>query len=131
MLKVSGLGTDPIGLITPFGMANHPSLSTPYLRVIGYGFLDKSRSTYVYWLLQRQAQLARVLYEEQSRTASMAPGLVQPPERDSPPGVVVEAATAAKQKPALPLSAEHKLVLNTFRLLIADLCQQFNGGHPG
>jgi dihydroxyacetone synthase len=36
---------------------------------------------------------------------------------------------------ALPLvqtlSKEHDLVLRTFRLLIADLCQQFNGGHPG
>lgn len=36
---------------------------------------------------------------------------------------------------ALPLvkrlSKEHDLVLKTFRLLIADLCQQFNGGHPG
>lgn len=29
------------------------------------------------------------------------------------------------------LSPEHDLVLRTFRLLIADLCQQFNGGHPG
>ena len=29
------------------------------------------------------------------------------------------------------LSAEQDLVLKTFRLLIADLCQQFNGGHPG
>ncbi|KAI2474874.1 Formaldehyde transketolase [Pyrenophora tritici-repentis] len=29
------------------------------------------------------------------------------------------------------LSKEHDLVLKTFRLLIADLCQQFNGGHPG
>lgn len=25
----------------------------------------------------------------------------------------------------------HDLVLKTFRLLIADLCQQFGGGHPG
>jgi hypothetical protein len=25
----------------------------------------------------------------------------------------------------------HDVVLNTFRLLIADLCQQFKGGHPG
>ena len=23
------------------------------------------------------------------------------------------------------------LVLKTFRLLVADLCEQFNGGHPG
>lgn len=29
------------------------------------------------------------------------------------------------------LSTEQDLVLKTFRLLIADLCQQFNGGHPG
>ncbi|EHY55060.1 hypothetical protein HRR83_005686 [Exophiala dermatitidis] len=29
------------------------------------------------------------------------------------------------------LSAEHDLVLKTFRLLIADLCQQYKGGHPG
>jgi len=27
--------------------------------------------------------------------------------------------------------ASHDLVLKTFRLLIADLCQQYNGGHPG
>ncbi|KAL1981150.1 hypothetical protein VTN96DRAFT_3037 [Rasamsonia emersonii] len=36
---------------------------------------------------------------------------------------------------ALPLvkklSKDHDLVLKTFRLLVADLCQQFNGGHPG
>jgi dihydroxyacetone synthase len=29
------------------------------------------------------------------------------------------------------LSEEHDLVLKTFRVLIADLCQQFGGGHPG
>ncbi|KAL9476448.1 hypothetical protein ACSS6W_006289 [Trichoderma asperelloides] len=28
-------------------------------------------------------------------------------------------------------SKEHDIVLKTFRLLISDLCQQFNGGHPG
>ncbi|KAL1965272.1 hypothetical protein VTN77DRAFT_5874 [Rasamsonia byssochlamydoides] len=36
---------------------------------------------------------------------------------------------------ALPLlkklSKDRDLVLKTFRLLISDLCQQFNGGHPG
>ncbi|PYH85766.1 hypothetical protein BO82DRAFT_389380 [Aspergillus uvarum CBS 121591] len=36
---------------------------------------------------------------------------------------------------ALPLvrqlSKDHDQVLKTFRLLIADLCQQFGGGHPG
>lgn len=29
------------------------------------------------------------------------------------------------------LSEEHEIILGTFRLLISDLCQQFNGGHPG
>ncbi|RAH69166.1 transketolase family protein [Aspergillus aculeatinus CBS 121060] len=29
------------------------------------------------------------------------------------------------------LSKDHDQVLKTFRLLIADLCQQFGGGHPG
>lgn len=29
------------------------------------------------------------------------------------------------------LSSEHELVLKTLRLLVADLCQQFGGGHPG
>lgn len=28
-------------------------------------------------------------------------------------------------------SPDHDAVLKTFRLLIADLCQQFSGGHPG
>jgi dihydroxyacetone synthase len=27
--------------------------------------------------------------------------------------------------------SKHPRVLQTFRLLIADLCQQFGGGHPG
>ena len=29
------------------------------------------------------------------------------------------------------LTEEEELVLRTFRLLVADLCQQFKGGHPG
>ena len=28
-------------------------------------------------------------------------------------------------------SEKHDLVLRVFRCLIADLCEQFNGGHPG
>lgn len=32
---------------------------------------------------------------------------------------------------AQSLTEDHQVVLLTFRLLIADLCQQFNGGHPG
>lgn len=34
-------------------------------------------------------------------------------------------------KKTTELSSEHDIVLKTFRLLIADLCQQFGGGHPG
>jgi dihydroxyacetone synthase len=34
-------------------------------------------------------------------------------------------------KAVLKLSHEQELTLRTIRLLIADLCQQFNGGHPG
>lgn len=29
------------------------------------------------------------------------------------------------------LSSQHDLVLKTIRLLVADLCQQFGGGHGG
>lgn len=29
------------------------------------------------------------------------------------------------------LSKEHDIVLKTYRILIADLCEQFGGGHPG
>jgi dihydroxyacetone synthase len=31
----------------------------------------------------------------------------------------------------LDSSDKHELVLAHFRAYIADLCQQFNGGHPG
>ncbi|CAK7216055.1 hypothetical protein SEUCBS140593_002741 [Sporothrix eucalyptigena] len=36
-----------------------------------------------------------------------------------------------KTSVALEGVESHDLVLKTFRLLVADLCQQFNGGHPG
>lgn len=29
------------------------------------------------------------------------------------------------------ITNEQDMVLKTFRLLVADLCQQFGGGHPG
>jgi dihydroxyacetone synthase len=49
--------------------------------------------------------------------------------------MTVEIQNGVSHKSALPLvqklSNDHDLVLKTFRLLIADLCQQFNGGHPG
>jgi hypothetical protein len=53
----------------------------------------------------------------------------------SPSGKVIskrrlsQATTASWS--AAGLSQEHDSVLRTFRLLIADLCQQFKGGHPG
>ncbi|KAK5008645.1 hypothetical protein LTR28_003698 [Elasticomyces elasticus] len=37
----------------------------------------------------------------------------------------------AESKSVKSLSKEHDLVLKTFRILIADLCEQFAGGHPG
>jgi dihydroxyacetone synthase len=36
-----------------------------------------------------------------------------------------------EQSSVQKLTNEQEHVLKTFRLLIADLCQQFNGGHPG
>lgn len=42
-----------------------------------------------------------------------------------------DAAPAAKPNGVAKSSEQHDIVLKTFRLLIADLCQQFNGGHPG
>jgi dihydroxyacetone synthase len=36
-----------------------------------------------------------------------------------------------EQSSVQKLSKEQEHVLQTFRILIADLCQQFNGGHPG
>ncbi|KAH7061250.1 Transketolase, thiamine diphosphate binding domain-containing protein [Macrophomina phaseolina] len=44
-------------------------------------------------------------------------------------GVLEEEKLEAKS--VAKLSPEHDHVLKCFRLLIADLCQQFNGGHPG
>ncbi|KAB8606270.1 hypothetical protein FH972_025899 [Carpinus fangiana] len=50
----------------------------------------------------------------------------------------VEALKQVAQKPNGPMKSndpkkekDHELVLQTFRLLIADLCQQFGGGHAG
>ncbi|SPO06982.1 probable transketolase [Cephalotrichum gorgonifer] len=47
---------------------------------------------------------------------------------------VSNGASKATSSPAQLVKADsnkHDIVLKTFRLLIADLCQQFNGGHPG
>ncbi|KAH8899979.1 hypothetical protein GQ53DRAFT_835975 [Thozetella sp. PMI_491] len=61
----------------------------------------------------------------------MAPGILT--QDDLPvhgAGKAVAGAGSAKQL-AEKEKAVHDKVLKTFRLLIADLCQQFNGGHPG
>lgn len=39
--------------------------------------------------------------------------------------------TEVRLETDLESEKEHDLVLRTFRVLIADLVQQFNGGHPG
>lgn len=46
----------------------------------------------------------------------------------------VDAMIDAEEKPTAPgkyTPDDIQLVLQSFRLLIADLCQQFNMGHPG
>lgn len=49
--------------------------------------------------------------------------------------IMLNAVTTAETKvqtfPSPRITKEHDLVLKTLRLLIADLCQQFKGGHPG
>jgi dihydroxyacetone synthase len=37
----------------------------------------------------------------------------------------------AQSPTAKDLSKEHENVLKGFRVLVADLCEQFGGGHPG
>jgi len=51
-----------------------------------------------------------------------------------PSAIPVEKVVPPKSKVAvanLEGEEEHDLVLRTFRVLIADLVQHFNGGHPG
>lgn len=45
----------------------------------------------------------------------------------------VKDAIVTKKRPApeTDLSDLHDVVLRTYRILIADLCQQYNMGHPG
>lgn len=44
---------------------------------------------------------------------------------------VTNGASASPAKSVIAGKDKHDIVLKTFRILIADLCQQFNGGHPG
>ncbi|KAF3062662.1 Dihydroxyacetone synthase [Trichoderma lentiforme] len=59
----------------------------------------------------------------------MAPGILSA-EKTHTTNVV---STSLKEDSGIrsQRNKEHELVLKTFRLLISDLCQQFNGGHPG
>jgi hypothetical protein len=80
----------------------------------------------------------RCSFEYRKDIAEMAPVALKDlinTDGFSPSGKVIskrrlsQATTASWS--AAGLSQEHDLVLKTFRLLIADLCQQFKGGHPG
>lgn len=42
-----------------------------------------------------------------------------------------ELITKKRPAPTTELSDLHDDVLRTYRILIADLCQQYNMGHPG
>lgn len=54
----------------------------------------------------------------------------------APSAVVINAPEVSSKmftKAELKLDGDqqHDIVLRTFRCLIADLCEQFKGGHPG
>jgi dihydroxyacetone synthase len=49
--------------------------------------------------------------------------------RNAVSGLIKEEKT--EREAVQRLSSDQDHVLKSFRLLIADLCQQFNGGHPG
>ena len=60
----------------------------------------------------------------------MAPSAVTPPILTS--SNLTSKVTITRPNPVeLEDTSSHSLVLRTFRVLIADLVQQFNGGHPG
>jgi dihydroxyacetone synthase len=67
----------------------------------------------------------------------MAPGLTIDSYEEITSSLPVKAlpgkTNAASAVSTLPLkdSDKHDLVLRVFRCYIADLCEQFKGGHPG
>lgn len=62
----------------------------------------------------------------------MAPGILrQEANETSTNGYVPESARKDVQPKTFPEAEHHSLVLASFRCLVADLVQQFNGGHPG
>lgn len=64
----------------------------------------------------------------------MAPGAIEASNGTTAPaasGDVVTKGVAKMHQQQLEGQEAHDIVLKSFRLLVADLCQQFNGGHPG
>ncbi|KAI1871711.1 hypothetical protein JX265_005697 [Neoarthrinium moseri] len=60
----------------------------------------------------------------------MAPGLLN--EEHNPSGIPVSKKNVVSTRELVESEkGSHDIVLKSFRLLIADLCQQFGGGHPG
>lgn len=53
------------------------------------------------------------------------------PHQNFPQNTVTNGASTSPAKAVTAGKDKHDIVLKTFRILIADLCQQFNGGHPG
>ncbi|KAL1859521.1 hypothetical protein VTK73DRAFT_7573 [Phialemonium thermophilum] len=69
-----------------------------------------------------------------SRSEAMAPSRVDESAGTLPKGKTTGQATGESDNGRKGIqfwSKDHDIVLRTFRILIADLCQQFNGGHPG
>lgn len=56
----------------------------------------------------------------------MAPSAIVPEVQEEP-----VTNSSITKKPLIKDAQAVDLVLRQFRCLIADLCQQFNGGHPG
>ena len=62
----------------------------------------------------------------------MMPHSVTPPEHTHFGANAVEKLVDGTDNAQVQeLDSDTSLALKTIRLLIADLCQQFNGGHPG
>jgi len=65
----------------------------------------------------------------------MAPSAVQQPESYLPVKVIEKGKPehSSQELVELEIDGENQisLFLRTFRCLIADLCEQFKGGHPG
>lgn len=61
----------------------------------------------------------------------MAPSAIQEATNGLPVDVNGTKLQIRKDDIKLKSHEDHDLVLRAFRCLIADLCEQFKGGHPG